>query len=53
MVKIKLNKKFPDPYAKQRGEVVCVVREKKFKHYIVQFQDDWSYFRRRLLKIDE
>lgn len=52
-VKIRLLKKRPDPWAGHRGKVVCVVRNKRIKHYIVQFQDDWCYFRSKTLKIDE
>lgn len=53
MVKVRRNKKYPDPYAGQRGEVMCVVRSGRFKIFIVQFENDWFYFHYKQLKIDE
>ena len=50
MVKIKSwNKKYPDPYEGEQGKVVCIVRERRFRYFIVQFENEWSFFRSRSL----
>ena len=52
-VKVRKNKKYPDPYEGEKGTVVYVVRNGRAKDYIVQFPNDWSYYRGKQLKVVE
>lgn len=50
-VRVRFNRKYPEPYALEVGKIVARVKDKGYVEYIVQFKDKWCYFKLKELKV--